>query len=213
MAYIYKMTNNINGKIYIGQTKYDIFERLKSHKKDSKRENNKNRPIYIAINKYGIDNFSTEIIEEVPIEKLDEREKYWIEYYRSFKYGYNATVGGAGKKYIDYDLVIETYKNVRCLSKTAELCDCHIDSVRNILNQNNIEIDRVNPIKLISKIVNMYNENGNYIMSFSSTREAARFLIKEYNLNERSESSHSAHISACCRGKRKTYVGFIWKYA
>lgn len=213
MAYIYKMTNKINGKIYIGKTKKSISERIAQHINDSKREKNKNRPIYIAIKEYGIDNFSIEEIEEVPEEKADERERYWIEYYRSFKFGYNSTFGGSGKNYIDYDLVAETYKNVHCISKTAELCNCHVDSVRNVLNQKNIEIDKIYPIKLISKIVNMYDKNGNYIQTFSSTREASRFLIKKYNLNPESESGYSSHISECCKGKRKTCYGFIWRFA
>lgn len=39
----------------------------------------------------------------------EEREVYWIEKFHSFKNGYNATVGGDGRKYLDYDLIISTY--------------------------------------------------------------------------------------------------------
>jgi hypothetical protein len=61
------------------------------------------------MNKYGIDKFKIEQIEECDDSIVNEREIYWIEYYQSFKYGYNATKGGDGKLYLDYDLICETY--------------------------------------------------------------------------------------------------------
>ena len=79
---------------------------------------NKNRPLYRAFQKYGIENFSIETIEET--NNPNEREKYWIEYYGSFKNGYNATIGGDGKPYIDYDLVVATYKEIMNMEKVAE---------------------------------------------------------------------------------------------
>ena len=57
--------------------------------------------------KYGIEHFHIELIEET--DNPEEREIYWIEKKQSFKNGYNATIGGDGRKYIDYDLVIATY--------------------------------------------------------------------------------------------------------
>lgn len=66
--------------------------------------------MYRAIEKYGIDNFSIYTIEET--NNPEEREKYWIEYYGSFKNGYNATIGGDGRPYIDYDLVVATYREL-----------------------------------------------------------------------------------------------------
>lgn len=55
----------------------------------------KDRPLYQAMKEYGIENFSVETLEET--ENPEEREKYWIEYFSSFKNGYNATIGGDGK--------------------------------------------------------------------------------------------------------------------
>lgn len=110
MSYIYKITNNINGKIYIGKTMRSIKQRWKEHLANIKKEECKNRPLYRAINKYGVENFSIEKIEECSDIILSDREKYWIEYYNSFKNGYNATQGGDSSPYIDRKLVIETYK-------------------------------------------------------------------------------------------------------
>ena len=54
--------------------------------------------------KYGIDIFSIDIIEEVPIEQLSDKEQYWIQYYNSYNNGYNATIGGDGKQLYDYNI-------------------------------------------------------------------------------------------------------------
>lgn len=48
---------------------------------------------------------------------------------------------------------------------------------------------------------------------FSSTREAARYLIKTQNLNPDNEGGYSAHISGVCNGKRKTCQGYKWRYS
>lgn len=87
---IYKVTNKVNGKVYIGQS-VDIGRRWRTHMtaKDD---------IYFhkAIQKYGVENFEWEVIEQCKKKDLDEREIYWIEYYDSFNKGYNCTKGGDG---------------------------------------------------------------------------------------------------------------------
>lgn len=93
---IYKITNKINGKIYIGQTVKSLKERFQKHcwgttEKDSYHLN---MAIKKAIRKYGKQNFTIELIEEVEQNKLDEREVYWISYYDSYNKGYNCTRGG-----------------------------------------------------------------------------------------------------------------------
>ena len=99
MAHIYKITNILNNKIYIGKTEHiDPIKRWKEHIKDSKRERNKNRPIYKAINKYGVENFSFEILEECDRSELNNRETYWIDFYNTTTFGYNMTKGGAKKQ-------------------------------------------------------------------------------------------------------------------
>lgn len=92
---IYKITNKINGKSYIGQSIY-IERRWKDEKCaiSNPNDNEYNRVITQAFRKYGIENFEFEVIEECEKEKLNEREKYWIDYYDTYHNGYNSTVGG-----------------------------------------------------------------------------------------------------------------------
>ena len=90
---IYKYENLINGKVYIGQSQ-DINRRKQQHLYDALKRSEKSTGIDLAIKKYGIDNFSFEILEECKTQDLDEKEMYWISYYDSYNNGYNRTPGG-----------------------------------------------------------------------------------------------------------------------
>lgn len=94
---IYKITNKINNKVYIGQTMQSLEKRFQKHCWAANSKFDKyhhNMAIKQAIRKYGKENFIIELIEEVEQDKLDEREAYWISYYNSYNKGYNCTKGG-----------------------------------------------------------------------------------------------------------------------
>ena len=93
---IYKITNQINGKAYVGLSK-NCLKRWSDHYSksyNSKKKDDLDKPLYKAMRKYGRENFSFEIIEECDLDKLREREVYWISYFDTYKNGYNATAGG-----------------------------------------------------------------------------------------------------------------------
>ena len=91
---IYKYTNLINKKVYIGQTKTTLENRHKKHLSQL----SDNTYFHRALKKYGENNFKLELIEDnIPLSQLDNREKYWISYFDSFYTtgkGYNLTEGG-----------------------------------------------------------------------------------------------------------------------
>lgn len=92
MIGIYKITKKENGKSYIGQSN-DIKRRFKEHQYKT------DIPIELAIQKYGVDAFTYEVIEECPLEELDKKEKYWISYYNTYKgFGYNCSEGGGDNR-------------------------------------------------------------------------------------------------------------------
>lgn len=92
---VYKATNNINNKVYIGITTKTLEHRKSIHKKDSKT---KDTYFYKAIRKYGFENFSWEVIDTASsIEELHQKEIAYIKQYDSFdnkEKGYNTTSGG-----------------------------------------------------------------------------------------------------------------------
>lgn len=96
---IYKVTNKLNGKVYIGQTIRKLSERRNGHIKDSK--SNSNLHFHNALRKYGIKQFVWEIIDTTRSRiELNKKECFYIKEYNSFdkRYGYNMTYGGEGVK-------------------------------------------------------------------------------------------------------------------
>ena len=75
---VYKITNTITGDFYIGSSK-DVKLRLASHKWPSKWKQCKNNQMYIDMQKYGVDKFVFEILEEVEADSLKEKEQQFIE--------------------------------------------------------------------------------------------------------------------------------------
>jgi group I intron endonuclease len=87
---IYKITNTINDKAYIGQTMFTLERRWRYHSR-----NPNNTHFGNAIQKYGLHCWKLEVLENVTERKLlNEREIYWVAYYNTFNSGYNSTAGG-----------------------------------------------------------------------------------------------------------------------
>jgi len=71
---------------------------------------------------------------------VNEREIYWIEKLGSYHFGYNATKGGDGTHYLDYDKIVSVYLEGNSIKDTAKICNCNVDSVVNILKERSIPI-------------------------------------------------------------------------
>ena len=108
---IYKYENKINHNIYIGQST-NIDKRFAQHLYDATFRPEEGTGIDEAINKYGIDNFTFEIIEECDIDDLDDKEIYWIDFYDSYHNGYNRTKGGSVLRGEDHPRAILTEEEV-----------------------------------------------------------------------------------------------------
>lgn len=94
---IYKLTDRTTGLVYIGQS-LDVSNRWKEHvRRGVGAEAPTRNKLYPAMQKAGPENFTFELVEECESARLNEREKYWIEYFDSCSSGLNATAGGAKK--------------------------------------------------------------------------------------------------------------------
>lgn len=204
MAYIYKIENQINHKIYIGKTEHiNPQKRWMEHKSDSKNPNRNHRALYRAMNKYGIENFSFEILEET--NNPEEREMDYIRQYDTYHNGYNETLGGDGSKYLDLpeQEICKFYLEHKHLAETANYFGRDPLTIKKVLYKNNIEI--ISNIDIIkektSKSVAKLNKNtGEILEVYPSIMEA-----------ERQNNCHS-HIKDVCHGKRKSACSFGWKF-
>ena len=107
---IYKITNIINNKVYIGQSK-NILKRWTSHKNRAFVDNKEyDKYLYRAFRKYGLENFTFEVLEECSEDELNEKEMQYILQYHSCydKYGYNET---CGYDYLQYGMSGEKHPN------------------------------------------------------------------------------------------------------
>lgn len=224
MGYIYKITNDINEKVYIGQTIRTITERWKEHLKES-RANRANHPIYRAMRKYGCEHFSIELIEEVSNEQLDIREKYWIEQYNTYKNGYNATYGGNGYRN-DYTEVYQLWLEGFLIKEIAEKTHHKRDLISNVLkreynitqeeiyvrackcdsngtkNSHNVGRGYCHP-----KRVYQINKDTDQIIAIFNTIVDAALSLHRENMH-----STTVCISNVCRGIKKTAYGYKWAY-
>ena len=210
MAYIYQITNDINGKIYIGKTEFSIEKRFKEHCQDAFRDKNEKRPLCAAMRKYGIEHFHIELIEET--DNPEEREVFWIENKRSFKNGYNATKGGDGTRYLDYDLIIATYQELKSEKETAKKLKVDIGSVRIALKEHGEKIytsQEVNREKYGTVIKQLDKNTDELIQVFATAKDAARHIRPDTS----SIGGVTSHITDVCKGKRKTAYGYKWQYA
>lgn len=213
MAYIYKIVNDINDKVYIGKTEKTIQERFKGHLIDSKKRRIEHRPLYNAINKYGAEHFQIILVEEVDREQASEREIYWIKEYGSYGTGYNATLGGDGKSYLDYKKILKLYDTTNLnQSEIAKECKCSIDSVREIVKDYrenvNWHLRRDNKTLLNQPMKVKCVETGD---EFDSCNQAGKWLVEQGKIKSKNYGKN--RIGQICSRKmiNNTVGGYHWK--
>lgn len=164
---IYVLRNTINEKVYIGQTCNSIEERFKQHMKSSTIKKRGTYKIYNAINKYGKNKFYCELLEkDITPEAVDEREIYYIDYYNSYKKGYNSTLGGDSKtisKIQDIEMLIDMFnKNYNLKEIASEFNVCKETVVRTLNSLN---------LKYYNKISKEYLLNNTHKTNIEISKE------------------------------------------
>jgi hypothetical protein len=160
---IYKITDRTNNKVYIGQTKRDIYKRFAEHINkalNSKRKNDKALALYIAISNHKPENFYVELLEKVEgtPKEVDNREIHWIKQYDSTNpdKGYNLDKGG--------HIISEACR------KAAEK---HLFKAGDKLEGKLLENARNNGYKVAKRVL-QFSKDGRLLKEYPSIIEASR---------------------------------------
>ncbi len=212
MIGIYKVTNRLNGKIYIGSTT-NAKVREEMHFKDSMIELRSKYPIYKDMLEFGKGNFKFEMIEECSEDELESKEAEYITKYNSVELGYNTIA----TKHPMHDETFRKLNSERLSEWNRKMWQD--DSYRETKSKQSSELQKErlkNPDYLaekskqlktytdsIKKPIGQYDKQGNLIAVFDGVREA-----------ERETGIDNSAIAKVARGDkyRKTAKGFVWKY-
>lgn len=213
MAYIYCITNLINGKQYVGKTTTSITKRFQEHCKDSKKERCEKRPLYDAMQKYGIDNFIVEKLIQCEVDELDSYEMLFIQKLDTYRNGYNCTKGGDGSILFDYNQIINLYKEGKSMIEVSTIVHCCRDTVSKVIHMYNLPINKSfsGSCQKPKAVIQLNKETGNELQTFNSVADAGHWLV-EHGYTKKYNGGVRAKICNCCTGKAKTAYKFKWKY-
>lgn len=225
MGYIYKVTNTVNGHMYIGQTRRTIEKRWRDHKARSKCKKLKSRCLlYDAMKKYGVDAFIVEELEQCDNDLLNEREIYWIAHYDTVRNGYNISCGGGNLPHsitpvAQFDMDGNYIKTFPSVAEAAEevnslpqgiysACDGYYASRRGYqwrylsdAEKCGMKLSKVKQQPLI-RPVHQYTMDGDYVASYNSISEAM------YQFGARGTGG----IRSVCTGRNRHSHGYRWSY-
>ena len=170
---IYRFQNQITKESYIGQS-INLEERYNRHKRSYI---NGTTDFYQAIQQYGWNNFSYEILEYCPVKDLNDREVYWIAYYNSYHNGYNMNKGGSNKSSVDYEQVFDLWKQGKKPKEISELMGIGLSTTYIVLNSFPESASAINSNEVLEKFkVYQYDLDGNFIKEWSSRKAVQREL-------------------------------------
>ena len=224
---IYKITNKITGKTYVGQSIH-IEQRWKEH-----LQGKGSKQLHKDILELGIENFIFEILELCEKENLLEKEKFWVAFYNSYNDGYNENEGGDNS----IQAILATRKEIHCYDLNGKYITSYV-SVAEAERQTKVpnsniskaargdgrakageyqwsyeKLECLPPYKRTCIIKNprtvsnarkvkQFTLNGEFIAEYDSIKQAS----------EQTNTNYSS-LGMACNKKRKTAGGFIWRFS
>lgn len=240
-GYIYKIINNVNDKVYIGQTTTNTKLRWAQHITEAKSFRFNEMILYKSMRKYGIDNFRLLEVEEISantkdelIELLNNKEMYYISSYNTLlPNGYNMTIGGGNnseriKKPVDsyfadgtfdahYESINEASRaisgNTNCCNNIFQCCVGKREyAYKRIWRYSCDSFDKYE-VKHTQEEIERY-KNRTVICQYSLDGT----LIKSYPSISNAAMSlgykynRTTDISNCCKGITRTAFGYVWRF-
>lgn len=204
MFLIYKITNKLNNKNYIGKTSRDLKVRWREH--TSKARQITGYYLHNSIKKHGEKNFTIqEIARAETEEEANALEKEWINYYHTNKkeYGYNLTKGGDGIKKYDWGIFRKLWDEGYSVKEIASIIGCYRGTVGEALKDypNYSYRKSLQRSSYSRKPINKYDKNKNLLRTYPSILEAAEDL-----------GASPSTISKCIRNKKYSCLGYFWSY-
>lgn len=230
-GYIYKIINDINDKVYIGQTTRTIEERFKEHLR-CKNDNY----IHKAIRKYGKKHFACYEIEKIKsntkeelINNLNDREIFWIDYYKSINKSYNESLGGDNAPdknshevdvYLGNGIKIDScksyteasykykvsYSSIKEITSGKQSHVCSEDGIIYVFRDKGEPFDFY-PVNLQTKrYIYCFNTSGIQIARFCGSLSAAEILCTDTDVSPETKRST---IDYAARNKTFAY-GYFW---
>ena len=240
---IYCIVNKLNNKRYVGKS-VDIERRFIHHKylltqynRDKKKTN---RHLFNAVNKYGIENFSFDIIEvfdDVNEELLSERELFWIDFYDSCnrKYGYNLRRDSSTKMIVHDEtrkLASENFSGEKNPNYGNYWTDEQKTKMSNIAKYRHSELnvygdewkskiseaskkmwkDEDKKKAMADKVSKTRSEKGFRFYQYDKkTLELVKVWESMVDILSENPDYHNIAIYSVCNGYKKSYRGFIWR--
>jgi group I intron endonuclease len=240
---IYIIKNTINQKVYIGKSS-NIEIRFKDHRsaltKPNRNPKRTNRYLYQAVQKYGIDNFEFEILQQFPIgihdDLLKEAELYWMDYYSSCErsLGYNLRRDSSTDTFVHEDTrkllseinsginnpnygnhwTNEQKNNMSEIAKSRHACGTiYGEDWKKKIAESTREMwkDENKKLSMASKVSAAKTQNK--FLQFDKI--TGKFIAEWESMNsilQVNTTFKRSPIYACCYGQKKSYRGFIWKF-
>tara|TARA_R100001086_G_scaffold236386_2_gene159816 strand:- start:708 stop:1394 length:687 start_codon:yes stop_codon:yes gene_type:complete len=226
MGIVYKITNSINNKCYIGISK-NTFRKRYNHRDDWWNAPSVNKILKQSIEKHGYENFKVEILENCEKTELEEKEKYYINKFNSFiPNGYNLTTGGS----YSYEVSIESklknsetnknrYKNGAVVwNKGKKLTKVHKEknskTKKKLYNEGKLipwnKGKKIGPMKK-SHILKSAKAHKKQIKRINKTTLEVE-KIYEGLIDAKCDGFNPSCISQCCKKKLKSHKGYFWEY-
>lgn len=227
-GFIYLVTNTVNGLQYVGQTTASIEERWRQHVVEAGCCSDRHKTsIEQAIQEYGVDNFEVSMLEHIigqPRAFLDQRECFWIRYYKTCTLdygedaGYNRTRGGHSAWTMfdatDEARIIHLWHEHKSLTEIATIMKASPKLVRNVLSK--FGIQKLTPDEVTQRqraicgfTVVCLDTESNVIQEFASSMLAAEWIIQ----TGKSRTTYVGGVASFIRNAcvRDSYAyGFKW---